>query len=95
MHYGTHGQQIMDAMDEKMHDNTVSPIPDQAAFRIDFPKWLRTLTPRERRIIGMMVQDETTKELSHRFKLSPGRISQLRRELCRSWESFHGDKIPA
>src|SRR5262249_8132301 len=35
-------------VEEALHDNRQSPVPDQAAFRIDFPEWLATLTDRDR-----------------------------------------------
>jgi len=86
-----HGQQRQDAFEERLRDNTITPIPDQAAFRIDFPAWLQTLTPRERRLIRGMARNERTKDLSKEFELSPGRISQLRSEFHQGWTKFVGD----
>src|SRR5208282_4950435 len=78
-----------------LHD-TRTPVPEQAAFRIDFPEWLSTLTARERRIIAEMARNERTKDLSRRFQLSPGRISQLRREFHDAWRQFvGGDDVQA
>ena len=34
---------------------------------------------------------ETTLELSRRHRLSPGRISQLRRHLLEDWRAFTGE----
>jgi hypothetical protein len=81
----------MDAFEERLQENMVTPIPDQVQFRLDFPAWLDTLTPRERRLIKEMSQNERTKDLSRRFDLSPGRISQMRREFAWSWQRFCGD----
>jgi hypothetical protein len=78
-------------MEERLADNTVTPPPDQAAFRIDFGAWLKTLTPRERRIIRAMAMSERTKDLSRRFELTPGRISQMRRDFRDDWRRFVGD----
>jgi hypothetical protein len=90
--YGVpHGQDRMDAVEERLRDNTVSPVPDQAAFRIDYPRWLRQLGERNREIAQDMALDHGTKELAARHKVSQGRISQLRRELCRCWCRFHGE----
>jgi hypothetical protein len=89
-----HGQQIQDAFEERLHDNMVTPIPDQAAFRIDFRAWLRTLTSRERRILRAMIGNEKTKDLSRQFQVSGGRISQIRREFERGWHEFVGDAEP-
>ena len=66
-------------------------MPDQAAFRIDFADWLETLTPRERRLIRAMAQNEQTKELSRTFEVSPARISQLRRQFQEGWVAFWGE----
>jgi hypothetical protein len=85
------GQQVQDAMEERLSDNTMTPVPDQAAFRLDFRAWLKSLTPRERRLIGAMSADERTKDLSRQFEVSPGRISQMRREFKDGWERFCGD----
>jgi hypothetical protein len=86
-----HGQQQQDAFEERLHDNTITPVPDQVQFRIDFPSWLQSLTGRERRLIRAMAQGERTKDLSHRFEVSPARISQLRREFQQDWSRFCGD----
>jgi hypothetical protein len=84
-------QRLHDAMEERLVDNTMTPPPDQAVFRIDFSKWLKTLSARERRIIRAMSVDERTKDLGKRFSLSPGRISQMRREFRDDWRRFVGD----
>ena len=84
-------QRLQDIMEERLTDNTVTPPPEQAAFRIDFPQWLKTLTARERRIIRAMSGNERTKDLSQRFGVSAGRISQMRREFKAGWERFVGD----
>ncbi len=85
------GQQHRDLFEERLRDNTITPVPDQVQFRIDFPNWLRSLTARERRLIRAMAQGERTKDLSRRFDVSPARISQLRREFRQDWSRFCGD----
>ncbi len=75
---------------EALTDNTVTPVDEQVAFRIDFPAWLGTLTPRERRIVKAMLRNERTKDLSKEFQLSEGRISQLRGEFLTGWKGFVG-----
>jgi hypothetical protein len=92
------GQRDQDVLEERLRDNTRTPPPEQAAFRVDFSRWLKTLTPRKRRIIRAMSLNEKTKNLSRVFKLSPGRISQMRREFHDDWSRFVGDveeKMPA
>jgi hypothetical protein len=86
-----HGQHAQDAWEERLRDNAQTPVPEQVCFRIDFPSWLGTLTARERRLVREMANSERTLDLSKRFELSPGRISQLRRELHDDWRRFLGD----
>ena len=75
-------------MEERLKANTITPVPDQAAFRIDFKEWLRTLSSRERKIVRAMLRDERTLDLSRQFDLSPGRISQMRKEFAESWTEY-------
>jgi hypothetical protein len=82
------GQRLTDECEERLRDNTQTPVPEQAVFRIDFPAWLSTLTGRERRLIRAMVRNERTKDLAHRFELSPARVSQLRRQFHEGWRRF-------
>jgi hypothetical protein len=85
------GQRKIDVMEERLQDNTQSPVPDQAAFRCDFPVWLGRWSERDRRLIQDMARDERTTDLADKFKMSPGRISQLRREFHEDWEQFCAD----
>jgi hypothetical protein len=87
-----HGQRKLDSYEERLQDNLISPIPDQVQFRIDFPSWLATLTPRERRLIRAMARNERTSDLSKEFEVSPGRISQMRKEFQKGWERFTSDE---
>jgi hypothetical protein len=73
---------------EALADNTRSPVPDQAAFRLDFPAWLRRLGDRNRRIAEDMAMGHGTQALAARYGVSPARVSQLRREFHDDWERF-------
>ena len=68
---------------------------ETAAARIDFSDWLRSLPRRARRIAETLAIGETTSVVARRFHVSPGRVSQLRRELKGSWEEFQGDERTA
>lgn len=68
-----------------------TPPPDQAAFRVDFPAWLDSLTKRSRKITLALARSESTTEVAKRFRVTSGRVSQLRRELAENWEEFVGD----
>jgi DNA-directed RNA polymerase specialized sigma24 family protein len=76
---------------EALHDNTASPVPEQVCFRLDFPGWLRTLGPRNRRIAEDMALGFTTSELSRKYGVSPSRISQLRAEFHADWARYCGE----
>lgn len=93
--YGTvYGQRKLDEFEERLQCNAVTPPDEQAMFRIDFKDWLKTLTPRERRIIKAMARNERTKDLARQFEVSAARISQLRREFMEGWRRYW-DEEPA
>jgi len=66
-----------------------------AAARIDFAEWLKTLPQRSQRLAKRLAAGESTSAAALRFGISPGRVSQLRRELCRAWHAFQGEALPA
>jgi hypothetical protein len=78
-------------LEDALQENTVSPVPDQVAFRLDFPAWLGGLSHRNRDIAEAMALGHGTKHLAHRFGLSEGRVSQLRGQFCDSWRRFHNE----
>jgi hypothetical protein len=73
-----------------VEDQTATPA-DLAACRIDFPAWLNTLSRRDRKIALTLSQGEATHRVAQLFRLSAGRVSQLRRELCEAWQRFQGE----
>ena len=73
-------------LEEALRDNTRSPVGEQAAFRLDFPAWLLTLARRDRRLVEGMALGHRTLDLARQFRLSAGRVSQLRREFKRDWD---------
>ena len=80
---------------EALADNTMTPPPDAAAFRCDFPRWLESLPNRERRVAKELMVGERTSDTAHRFRMSRAWVSQLRRELCEDWSRFHGEAVAA
>ncbi|MGO9115286.1 MAG: hypothetical protein ACLP9L_39235 [Thermoguttaceae bacterium] len=64
---------------------------DTARVRLDFSAWLASLKRRDRRVAEFLANGETTKAAARKFKVSAGRISQLRHELAQSWNKFTGD----
>ena len=82
------GQKQLDVFEERLHDNTRTPPPDQAAFRIDFPAWRGTRSERDRRVVDELMAGGRTKDVSHQFGMTPGRVSQLRRDFMEDWTRF-------
>jgi DNA-binding CsgD family transcriptional regulator len=66
-------------------------IPDVACFRVDFAEFLKILNRRDRKIISALSAGETTSGVAERFRISPGRVSQLRRRYERDWCVFQGE----
>jgi hypothetical protein len=73
---------------ERLHDNRKTPVPEQVAFRCDFPDWLSHRTDRDQQIILDMLQEESTSALARKYGVSSARISQLRREYHQDWRAF-------
>jgi hypothetical protein len=86
------GQEELDAFEERLEDNRLTPIPDQVAFRLDFPAFLRTLTLRDRRLALFLSRGHSGKEAARRFRLSPGRVTQMRKQWRHEWLVFQGEK---
>lgn len=64
---------------------------ETAAARIDVGDWLRRMRPKDRRIAKSLAVGTRTKDVAMKFKLSPGRISQLRSQFHKSWRDFQGE----
>jgi hypothetical protein len=64
---------------------------DTAAMRIDFEAWLCSLPKRHRQIAELLATGEPTMHVARRFRLTAGRVSQIRRQLHRSWCLLQSD----
>ncbi len=76
---------------EILADDTLTPVGDQVAFRLDFRAWWGTLNRRDRRLARFLALGNTASEAAQRFCVSNPRISQLRSELQVSWQAFQGE----
>jgi DNA-directed RNA polymerase specialized sigma24 family protein len=72
-----------------VEDRRASPA-QVAALRVDVAEWLGTLSLRDRAIALLLALGERTSDVARRLGLTPGRVSQLRRTLAKSWAEFHG-----
>ncbi len=68
---------------------------ETAAARIDFCEWFRQMPRRMRRIAKRLAEGESTGRVARRFRLTTGRISQMRREMRRRWDDFQGEALLA
>ena len=74
-----------------VQDTRSLPVPEVVAFRVDFKDWLKSLTPRDRKVARFLSLSHRTADAAHKFKVTPSRIAHLRRELAESWRAFIGD----
>jgi hypothetical protein len=81
------------AWQEALHDDLRTPVPDQVAFRIDFPEWLALHGQRDRRLIEDMATGESTTQLARKYGVTQGRIAQKRRQFRQDWERFAGEPV--
>ncbi len=86
-----HGQALLDAFEERLRDNAITPPPDAAAFRVDWPLFLRGLSRRDRQMATFLSLGNSGKATAARFGLSPGRVTQLRQRWRREWRVCQGE----
>jgi hypothetical protein len=72
-----------------VEDHRSSPA-EIAAARLDLSAWFATLSPRRRAIAAVLATGESTAMTARSFRVSRGRISQVRRELEAAWCQFQG-----
>lgn len=57
-----------------------TPVPEQVSFRMDVPAFLSTLPKRNRNLALDLSTGMSTTEAAKKYGVTPGRISQFRRE---------------
>ncbi len=82
------GISIPALIESALHANTDSPVPEQAAFRLDFPRWIAALPPGTRRLVLALLTGARTAEVAAEYGVSPSRVSQVRRQALESWLLF-------
>ena len=70
-----------------VEDRRATPA-DVATLKVDFSDWLSRLDRFKRRVALRLAAGETSTDAARRFKLTRGRISQLRQELRADWDAF-------
>ena len=86
--YSDCGGRSRNVLDDALKDNTRSPVDEQAAFRLDFPVWMRAYGERKHRVIEDLMVGERPLEVAKKHRLSASTISQMRRQFHRDWIGF-------
>jgi len=85
--------QSLDDWKDSLCDSRRATPAEIAALRIDLSDWLKTLSPRDRQVAGALASGEPTGGVAKMFRLTSGRVSQLRRELYDNWRRFVGETV--
>ena len=81
-----HGQKLQDALEERLRENCVTSVPDQVAFRVDWPNYYNSLSARDRALAEFLSIGNSAKQAASEFGVSPSRVTQLRQRWHREWE---------
>ena len=82
------GQHQQEAFEDALTENTVTPMPEQVVFRIDWPRFVAAQSPRDRRMMAFLAAGNSNNDAAKKFGLTPGRVSQLRRSWSEAWQTF-------
>jgi hypothetical protein len=74
-------------------NNRVTPA-DEAAFRLDFGRWLSGLPERKRQMAELLSEGHETGVVARMLDVTPGAVSQSRTWLELSWRAFQGEAVP-
>jgi hypothetical protein len=69
-------------------DGRHSPVPEQAAFRVDFPAWKSGLPVATQAVLAQLALGHRTRDVAASCGRSPARVAQIRRELRDSYLRF-------
>ena len=67
---------------------------ETAPLCLDFSDWFTRQSPRHRRMMNCLAKGDRADEVARRFKVSQGRVSQLRRRWAGNWREFQ-EPMPA
>jgi hypothetical protein len=82
-----HGQKMQDVFEERLRDDSLTPVPEQVSFRIDWPEYFNSLSNRDRELAVYLLLGNSATEAARKFAISPGRVTQLRQRWHREWQS--------
>src|SRR5262249_20370815 len=70
---------------EMLAEDKRASVPDQVAAKLDVGAWFASLPARMKQVATDLAIGCSTSELAEKYRLSAGRISQIRRSLEKSW----------
>ncbi len=76
---------------EVLADDKSTPVPDQAAFRIDLSRFLREQSDRTRTALSMLAAGFQQTEVADELGLTPSAVCQRRKKAAREWALMWGD----
>lgn len=89
---------IQQAIDDESWINQLAderaPVLDLVAARLDVRSWFNALPVRSRRIAADLARGDTTADAATKHRVTPSRISQIRRQLNDSWMAFQHELAP-
>ena len=86
------GRRQANTYEEMLQDNTRTSPSELAIFRIDFANWLAARSDPDRQMIKDLALGERTGDLAKRYGITPGRVSQKRRQFHGDWLEFQGEQ---
>jgi len=66
-------------------------VVDAVQFKIDYEAWHTSLSPRDQSIVTDLSYGYSTNEVSRKYGVSAGRISQYRKRYYKDWNDFIAD----
>ena len=84
-----------DPIEEQLRENSRTPPSEQAAFRIDFRDWLAAWSHRDRKMIHDLGLGERTADVAKKYGITPGRVSQRRRQYQNDWRRYYDEPAEA
>ena len=75
---------------EVLLDDKSTPVPDQAAFRIDWSHFLRQQHDRTRKALAMLAEGHKQVEVADRLGVTPPAVNQRVKKAEREWMNLQG-----
>ena len=83
------------SVQEALLSDLHTPIPDQVAFRLDWPAFYRSKGERDRDMMEFLSLGNRPERAALRFGVSRSRVSQLRQKWRSQWRVFQGEGVVA